>query len=75
MSTIDVARPSGARVTRINPRASDARGISRLWTLCATWADIVGSAFALSHALDAAPPRKRAKLAAGWLELLQARRI
>ena len=75
MSTIDVARASGARMTRISPRASDGRGISRVWTVYSTWADIVGSAFALSHALEAAPPRKRAKLAAGWLQLLQARRI
>ena len=75
MSTIDVARPSGARVTRISPRASDGRGISRVWTVYSTWADIVGSAMALSHAMEEAPPRHRGKLAAGWLELLQARRI
>jgi hypothetical protein len=86
MSAIDVARGAVARSTRISAPASELRGISRARTICATWAEIVvsalalsraleGTALALSRALEGTAPRQRAKLAAGWLELLQARRI
>jgi hypothetical protein len=75
MSTIDIARAASAGATRVRPTSSRGWEIRRVWAVCATWTAIVGSAMALSRALEAAPLRERARLAARWLELLEERRI
>jgi hypothetical protein len=73
MSTINLARARTLGPGLVRQTTSRAGLLARVWSVCSTWLEIVASAMALTHALETAPPRQRAQLAAGWLELLDRR--
>ena len=73
MSSIEPARTATFPVPRARARTLNLAIHARVWQTIVTWSDILSSAMVLSKSLDAAPPTRRAAIAATWIEVLDQR--